>query len=71
MRYFHLIQYRDPRLFLKLVAKINLNPEYFIYYIGINDSILLLKSLNKYEDKRNYNEADVLVDEKLFERQSS
>ena len=48
----------------------NLNPEYFIYYVGINDSILLLKALNKYKDKRNYNEADVLVDEKLFERQS-
>ena len=48
----------------------NLNPEYFIYYIGINDSILLLKALDKYKDKRNYNDADTLVSEKLFERQS-
>ena len=47
----------------------NLNPEYFIYYIGINDSILLLKALDKYKDKRNYNEADTLVSKKLFERQ--
>ena len=48
----------------------NLSPEYFIYYIGINDSILLLKSLNKYQDKRDYNEADILVGKKLFERQT-
>ena len=47
----------------------NLKPEYFIYYIGINDSILLLKALDKYKDKRNYNEADTLVSKKLFERQ--
>ena len=48
----------------------NLNPKYFIYYIGINDSILLLKALDKYKDKRNYNDADTLVSEKKFERQS-
>ena len=48
----------------------NLNPEYFIYYIGINDSILLLKALDKYKDRRNYNDADTLVSEKLVERQS-
>ena len=48
----------------------NLNPEYFIYYIGINDSILLLKALDKYQDKREYNEADILIGKEPFERQT-
>jgi len=48
----------------------NLKPDYFIYYIGINDSILLLKALDKYEHKTNYNEADLLLNEELFERVS-
>ena len=48
----------------------NLNPEYFLYYIGINDSILLLKTLNKNNYKNNYNEADFLISNQLFERYS-
>ena len=48
----------------------NLKPEFFIYYIGINDSVLLLKALDKYKYKTKYNEADVLQNEKLFERNS-
>lgn len=45
-----------------------LNPKYFVFYIGINDSILLLKALKKYEDKDDYNEADFLVNKPLTER---
>tara|TARA_B110000037_G_scaffold14328_1_gene15085 strand:+ start:167 stop:1186 length:1020 start_codon:yes stop_codon:yes gene_type:complete len=48
----------------------NLKPDYFIYYIGINDSLLLLKALDKSENKIYYNEADTLLNEKLFERVS-
>ena len=46
----------------------NLNPDYFIYYIGINDSLLLLNALDKSKHKKNYNEADALLNEEPLER---
>ena len=39
-------------------------------FLKIRNQIFQNEDVFKYKDKRNYNEADVLVDKKLFERQS-
>ena len=52
---------KNFELWLKKIK--NLKPKYFIFYIGINDSILLIESSNKSSSLSKYSIADNLINE--------